>query len=151
MSGGYTKKLVDINERSFLVQIVNFENGNFISVTENSEKIGGMIVSINSGPVPSTSTVIPPKSEALFLKLVSEKIAYSETGNPLQEKKPPKTPNTKSVRTSKWKLIVNEYNNTKELYDLENDPDENKNLIDCLLYTSPSPRDGLLSRMPSSA
>ena len=25
------------------------------------------------------------------------------------------------------------------------------NLRDCLLYTSPSPRDGLLSRMPSSA
>ena len=24
-------------------------------------------------------------------------------------------------------------------------------LVDCLLYTSPSPRDGLLSRMPSSA
>ena len=26
-----------------------------------------------------------------------------------------------------------------------------KQVIDCLLYTSPSPRDGLLSRMPSSA
>ena len=26
-----------------------------------------------------------------------------------------------------------------------------KLLHDCLLYTSPSPRDGLLSRMPSSA
>ena len=26
-----------------------------------------------------------------------------------------------------------------------------ENSIDCLLYTSPSPRDGLLSRMPSSA
>ena len=25
------------------------------------------------------------------------------------------------------------------------------NAYDCLLYTSPSPRDGLLSRMPSSA
>ena len=25
------------------------------------------------------------------------------------------------------------------------------NIQDCLLYTSPSPRDGLLSRMPSSA
>ena len=59
---------------------------------------------------------------------VPEKIAYSETGNPLEEKKPPKTPNTKSVRTSKWKLIVNEYNSSKELYDLENDPDENNNL-----------------------
>ena len=61
---------------------------------------------------------------------VSEKIAYSETGNPLEEKKPPKTPNTKSVRTSKWKLIINEYNNSKELYDLEKDPEENTNLID---------------------
>ena len=26
-----------------------------------------------------------------------------------------------------------------------------RNSISCLLYTSPSPRDGLLSRMPSSA
>ena len=80
LSGGYTKKLVDINERSFLVQILNYDNGNFISVTENLEKIGGMIVSINSGPVPSTSTIIPPKSEALFLKLISEKIAYVRQG-----------------------------------------------------------------------
>ena len=71
---------MNIKERSFLVQILNFENGNFISVTESSEKIGGMIVSINSGPVPSTSTIIPPKSESLFLKLVSEKIAYVRQG-----------------------------------------------------------------------
>ena len=28
---------------------------------------------------------------------------------------------------------------------------KHKNFNDCLLYTSPSPRDGLLSRMPSSA
>ena len=28
---------------------------------------------------------------------------------------------------------------------------DQKDWIDCLLYTSPSPRDGLLSRMPSSA
>ena len=80
LSGGYTKKLVNINERSFLVQILNYDNGNFISVTENLEKIGGMIVSINSGPVPSTSTIIPPKSGELFFKLVSEKIAYKKQG-----------------------------------------------------------------------
>ena len=71
---------MNINERSFLVQILNYENGNFISVTEGLENIGGMIVSINSGPVPSTSTIIPPKSEALFLKLISEKIAYVRQG-----------------------------------------------------------------------
>ena len=62
------------------MQILNYDNGNFISVTEGSENIGGMIVSINSGPVPSTSTIIPPKSETLFLKLVSEKIAYVKQG-----------------------------------------------------------------------
>jgi len=58
-----------------------------------------------------------------------ENIAYSETGNPFNEKEPPEQPNTKSVRTSKWKLIFNEYDNTKELYNLEVDPNEEKNLI----------------------
>jgi arylsulfatase A-like enzyme len=59
---------------------------------------------------------------------LKEEIAYIETANPLNEKGPPKEPNTKAVRTSKWKLILNEYNNSVELYDLENDPDENNNL-----------------------
>ena len=35
--------------------------------------------------------------------------------------------------------------------ELYSDGEYVKNLKDCLLYTSPSPRDGLLSRMPSSA
>ena len=64
----------------------------------------------------------------IYGKKVEEKIAYSETGNPLNNTAPPRSPNTKSVRTSKWKLIFNEHNNIKELYDLENDPDENTNL-----------------------
>jgi arylsulfatase A-like enzyme len=58
-----------------------------------------------------------------------ETYAFTETGNPLKERSPPKEPNTKSVRTSKWKLIYNEYNNTKELYNLEKDPTETNNLI----------------------
>ena len=33
----------------------------------------------------------------------------------------------------------------------ENDGDYRMRYYNCLLYTSPSPRDGLLSRMPSSA
>ena len=35
--------------------------------------------------------------------------------------------------------------------DLENNEQALTACQDCLLYTSPSPRDGLLSRMPSSA
>ena len=72
---------------------------------------------------------------------IDEEIAYIETANPLHSNVPPKSPNTKAVRTPKWKLIFNEYNNTKELYDLKNDPDENNNLagtglkIENLLFT----------------
>ena len=62
-------------------------------------------------------------------KSTHELYAFSETGNPLYEKAPPKEPNVKSIRTSKWKLILNEYDDTKELYNLELDPNENKNLI----------------------
>jgi hypothetical protein len=60
---------------------------------------------------------------------IDEEIAYIETANPLHSNVPPKSPNTKAVRTPKWKLIFNEYNNTKELYDLKNDPNEENNLI----------------------
>ncbi len=61
---------------------------------------------------------------------IAEKFAYSETGNPLNEKAPPKEPNTFSIRTSNWKLIYNEHDNSKELYDLKKDPNEKTNLID---------------------
>ena len=64
-----------------------------------------------------------------YNKKIPEEIAYTETANPLLKKIPPKKPNTKSVRTSKWKLIHNEYNSTKELYNLKNDPEELNNLI----------------------
>jgi len=60
---------------------------------------------------------------------VKEEIAYSETANPLKENKPPKVPNTMSIRTSNWKLIFNQHDNTKELYNLKQDPNEENNLI----------------------
>ena len=83
-----------------------------ISLDENFKKIDG----VSLKPIIEGGSMV-------------EKIAFSETGNPLDSNTPPKKPNTKSVRTSKWKLIYNEYNDSKELYDLENDPDENENLI----------------------
>jgi len=78
----------------------------------------------NFNPLDGVS-LIPLINEEPF----NEKIAYTETANPLDANAPPKEPNVKSVRTSKWKLIYNEYNNTKELYNLEKDPAETNNLI----------------------
>jgi len=83
-----------------------------ISQSENFEKIDG---------------------ESLFPLIkgesIEEKYAFSETGNPLKDKRPPENPNTKSIRSSKWKLIINEYDNSKEIYNLELDASETNNLI----------------------
>jgi hypothetical protein len=72
---GCNKKTIVYENRTFLVNFLNFENGIIISISETSLKIGPMLISISSGPVPSTSVIIPTKSEELFLKLLSEKIS----------------------------------------------------------------------------
>ena len=60
--------------------ILKFENGNFISISEGSESLGSMVVSLSSGPTPITTTVIPTKTDALFLKLTAERISTMTKG-----------------------------------------------------------------------
>ena len=80
MDTGCITKTIAYENRTFLVNMLNFENGIIVSITENSQKIGPMLISINSGPVPSTSIIIPTKSEELFLKLLSQKISLFMKG-----------------------------------------------------------------------
>ena len=75
MEIGCNTKTVVYDNRTFLVNMLNFENGLILSISENSLKIGPMLISISSGPVPSTSVIIPTKSEELFLKQLAEKIS----------------------------------------------------------------------------
>ena len=75
MEPGCSTKTITYENRTFIVNMLNFENGLIISISENSLKIGPMLISISSGPVPSTSIIIPTKSEELFLKLLAEKIS----------------------------------------------------------------------------
>ena len=77
---GYKKKTVKVNHRDFLVQIVPYDNGNFISITEGKENIGTLVVSIGSVGRVSTATVIPSKAETIFLKMVSERVATTING-----------------------------------------------------------------------
>jgi hypothetical protein len=72
--------MVSLENRNFSLQIQKFENGYFISVTEGSDKLGAMVVSLATGPVPVTTTIIPSRSESLFLKLVAERISTRMRG-----------------------------------------------------------------------
>ena len=69
-----------MNHRDFLVQVLPYDNGNFISINEGKERIGTLVVSISSGGRASTAAVIPSKSETIFLKMVSERVASTING-----------------------------------------------------------------------
>jgi|TARA_Y100001949_G_scaffold116840_1_gene99328 hypothetical protein len=71
----YLSTVIEVGKRSFMVQMLRFDNGSFVSITENQDKIGGMLASIGTDSIPVTNTIIPAKSESLFLKLVSEQLS----------------------------------------------------------------------------
>ena len=73
-ASGFVSKTVDVDKRTFLVQMLKFDNGNFVSVTEGSKKIGAMVASIGTGPAPTTGT------ESLFLKLTAERLSTITKG-----------------------------------------------------------------------
>jgi len=72
--------MVHLESRSFSLQIQKFENGYFISVTEGTNKIGSMVVSLATGPTPVTTTIIPSRNGSLFLKLTTERISTMTRG-----------------------------------------------------------------------
>ena len=68
----FSKTVIDIDNRSFTIQVLLFDNGSFVSITEGEDKIGGMLASIRINSVPVSNAIIPARSESIFLKLVSE-------------------------------------------------------------------------------
>ena len=72
--------MVHLENRNFSLNIQKFENGYFVSVSEGPNKIGSMVVSLATGPTPITTTVIPSRTESLFLKLVAERISTRMRG-----------------------------------------------------------------------
>jgi len=76
----FSKTSIVIDNRSFTIQVLLFDNGSYVSITEGQEKIGGLTASIGTGTVPITTSIIPAKSESLFLKLMSEQLSSIITG-----------------------------------------------------------------------
>ena len=77
---GFFHKLVNLESRNFSLKIQKFEHGYFVSVSENNDKIGSMTISMATGPTPTTTTIIPSRSESLFLRLISERISTRMKG-----------------------------------------------------------------------
>ncbi len=67
--------MVNLESRTFFLQIQKFENGYFISITEGTNKIGSMVISLATGPTPITTTIIPSRTESVFQKLIAEQIS----------------------------------------------------------------------------
>ena len=76
----FSKTVISIDNRSFTIQVLLFDNGSFVSITEGQEKIGGLTASVGTGTVPISTSIIPAKSESLFLKLMSEQLSSIITG-----------------------------------------------------------------------
>lgn len=77
----FSKTVVDIDNRSFTIQILLFDNGSFVSISEGQEKIGGLTASIGTGSVPIITSVIPASpTDSLFLKLISEQLSSVISG-----------------------------------------------------------------------
>ena len=107
----YTSRVVNVEDRIFKIQVLNFENGNFISVSEGSEKIGSMMASIGTGFVPATTTIIPGKTSPLFLKLISEQVSASTKGIAIVSafvEKELKPETTKALMNSILEIVQNE-------------------------------------------
>ena len=79
-SNGFLNKIVKLENRTFSLRTQKFENGFFISVSEDNDKIGSMTISLATGPTPTTTTIIPSKNESLFLRLISERISTKMNG-----------------------------------------------------------------------
>ena len=104
----FSKTVIDVDNRSFTVQVLLFENGSFVSITEGQEKIGGLTASIGTGYVPVTTSIIPAKSESLFLKLISEQLSSIISGINIISTFIPKELENKTAKTliAKIKEIV---------------------------------------------
>ena len=95
----FSKTVIDIDNRSFTIQVLLFDNGSFVSITEGQDKVGGLTASIGTGTVPITTSIIPAKSESLFLKLMSEQLASIITGINIVSAFIPKELENKTAKT----------------------------------------------------
>jgi hypothetical protein len=66
--------------RKFIVNILTYDNGFFISISENESKIGSISVSLSVTNKSNTARVIPDKTDQLFIDTLSTRISLMKNG-----------------------------------------------------------------------
>lgn len=129
-------------EKAYGVFLYDYTLKSFLYVFEPNipEGLGIKSVIRNIDIMPTILEILGVKEKQGFKKLQGksfmgmlkgskeERLAYSETGGLGGPNPSPEKHNLMAVRTNKWKLIYNETTKKRELYDLENDPEEKRNL-----------------------
>lgn len=76
---GHVTKVINICNRKFILHILKLDNGCFIIISENSEKIGSMLAAIST-KIPTTVSIIPDKNDPFFSQLLSKRVSSTING-----------------------------------------------------------------------
>ncbi|MXZ94260.1 MAG: hypothetical protein F4245_06750 [Cenarchaeum sp. SB0678_bin_8] len=76
----FGEKSICVEGRTFSLQMLRFQNGCFVSVSEGEECLGAVVASLYNKSVSTTTQVIPSKSESLFMRLAAERLATRLNG-----------------------------------------------------------------------
>ena len=74
------KTLKSQSGRNFIIKYVPVSNGCIILISEYSDQIGAISVSISSSNKSNTAKVIPSKYDSIFLNTISEMVSKMKNG-----------------------------------------------------------------------
>lgn len=102
----------------------------FVNDQVRSIDILPTILNVLSIPIDNNYDIFQGESLIPFLHGNEEpRMAFSQSGNPLDTNRPPEKPNVWAIRTTEWKFIKNIHDKSEELYHLTDDPQEEKNVL----------------------
>jgi hypothetical protein len=105
------------SHRTFLIKFLSFQNGCFISLTEGSDRIGSLCVSISSSNKVNTAKVIPSKFDSIFVSTISERVSSIVNGVcivSLHSTKQLQLCDMKAIMEEIMNLVRNEYDQIED-------------------------------------
>jgi hypothetical protein len=107
--GNFIEKTITLkSNRVFLLKFIEFDNGCFVSISEDFCKIGGVHVSMASNNRAQSARVIPNIRDPVFTKTLSEKISLMINGiviTNFNNKTPMSLPEMQEIMNEVLKLL----------------------------------------------